>query len=344
MLIIDGVKYNLQVPNDEKQLEEMVKEHAKEIFGKDSVYFDLKQKLTSKSGVISIPDGYVISLSKPFEWYVVEVELSSHPLHEHITTQLNTFWVGVKNPNTQRELISSFYNEIDNDKLLRVYVESMIGSPEIKGFLYDLILKPPKIVVAIEEKGDKVQEACEGLKVEPIVVEFKTYVREDAETVHAHLFEPLYKPKVKKVPVEVPKELPIISREKLASLKEGKVVICPSKPDGVKFLLQHNAWGFVRIRRKPEYFALYVSHPESAVSFFGEVKEILHPKDPKSPITEEEARRYKEFREGKKIIVLKPESLRKLDKRIPKGTLKIPQGIKYVALSQFINAKTLDEI
>ena len=348
MLIIDGVKYKLCVPKDEKQFEETVKEHSKEIFGKGSIYFDLKQKLTSKSGVVSIPDGYVISLSKPFEWYVVEVELSSHPLHEHITTQLNTFWVGVKNPNTQRELISSFYNEIDNDKLLRVYVESMIGSPEIKGFLYDLILKPPKIVVVIEEKGDKVQEACEGLKVEPIIVEFKTYIREDAETVHAHLFEPLYKPEVKKVPkvpAEVSKELPIISREKLALLKEGKVVICPSKPDGVKFLLRYNAWGFIRIRRKPEYFALYVSHPESRVSFFGEVKEILYPKDPSSPITEEEAQRYKEFKEGKKIIVLKPESLRKLDKGIPKGTLKkIPQGITYVTLSQFINAKTMDDI
>lgn len=65
MLIIDGVKYNLWVPKEEKQLEEMVKEHAKEIFGKESVYFDLKQKLTSKSGIASIPDGYVISPSKP---------------------------------------------------------------------------------------------------------------------------------------------------------------------------------------------------------------------------------------------------------------------------------------
>jgi len=192
MLIIDGVKYNLRKPADEKQLEEMVKEHAKEIFGKNSVYFDLKQKLTSKAGIVSIPDGYVISLSKPFEWFIVEGELSEHPLHEHITNQLNKFVTGVKNPYTQKELVDALYDEIANDKLLRVYIESTIGSPEIKGFLYDLILKPPKIVVVIEEKGDEVIEACDGLKVEPIVVDFKTYVRENAENVHAHLFEPLY--------------------------------------------------------------------------------------------------------------------------------------------------------
>jgi len=74
---------------------------------------------------------------------------------------------------------------------LRVYIESEIGSPEIKGFLYDLISKQPRIVVIIEEKGDKVQEACEGLKVEPVVVEFKIYLREDAPNVHAHLFDSL---------------------------------------------------------------------------------------------------------------------------------------------------------
>jgi hypothetical protein len=61
---------------------------------------------------MSIPDGYVISFSKPFDWYIVEGELSIHPLHEHITNQLNKFVIGIKNPLTQRELIDVLYNEI----------------------------------------------------------------------------------------------------------------------------------------------------------------------------------------------------------------------------------------
>lgn len=169
----------------------MIIEHSKEIFGKDSVYFDRKHKLKSVSGVVSIPDGYVLSLSKPFRWYIVEGELSSHPLHEHITGQLNKFYVGIKNLNTQRELIDAMHKEIDGDKVLRAYVETMIGSAEIKGFLLDLISGQPEIVVIIEEMGDKVREACEGLRAVPIVKEFKTFVREDAPNVHAHLFEPL---------------------------------------------------------------------------------------------------------------------------------------------------------
>jgi hypothetical protein len=190
-ILVDRVKYRLETPNDEKQLEEAVEEHSKEIFGEASVYFDLRHRLTSKSGVVSIPDGYVISWSDHLEWFIVEAELATHPLHEHITNQLNKFMVGIKNSNTQRELVEALYDEILKDKVQRASIETKIGSPEIKGTLYELIAKPPKIVVIIDEKGENVKEASEGLKVEPLVIEFKSFIREDAPTVHAHLFEPV---------------------------------------------------------------------------------------------------------------------------------------------------------
>ena len=67
MLVIDGVKYRLWTPEDEeKEFHPMIREHHKEIFGEDSVYSDVKHKLKSKSGIGSIPDAYVISLSKPY--------------------------------------------------------------------------------------------------------------------------------------------------------------------------------------------------------------------------------------------------------------------------------------
>jgi predicted transport protein len=195
IILIEGTKYFLSVPEKEKVLEDMVKEHYKEIFGEDSIYFEVKQKITSKHGVGSIPDGYVISLLKPFEWYIVEGELSIHPLHEHITDQLNRFMIGVKNPATQKELVELFYSEITKDKLKKAYVENKIGSPEIKGLLYELLQTSPKIVVVIEENGEEVQEACSQLKAEPLIVEFKTFVKEDDPTKHLHLFAPIFKTK-----------------------------------------------------------------------------------------------------------------------------------------------------
>ena len=67
MLLIDGVKYRLWTPKDEeKEFHPMIREHSKELFGEGSIYFDVKHKLISRSGIGSIPDAYVISLSKQF--------------------------------------------------------------------------------------------------------------------------------------------------------------------------------------------------------------------------------------------------------------------------------------
>ena len=193
MLFIDGVKYRLWTPKDEeKEFHPMIKEHSKEIFGKDSLYFDVKHKLKSRSGIGSIPDAFVIKLSKPYQWYVVENELASHPVYDHIVRQLTKFINGIKNQSTRNQILDTFYDEIRNDKLLRANVEKAIGSQEVHHFLSKLLSKSPEIIVFIDEKTEEVEEACQVLKYKNSIVEFKTFVREDAENVHAHLFRPLY--------------------------------------------------------------------------------------------------------------------------------------------------------
>jgi len=193
MLIIDGVKYKLWTPKDEeKEFHPMVKEHSKEIFGENSIYFDVKHKLKSKSGIGSIPDAYVIKLSKPYEWYVVENELSSHPIFDHIVKQLTKFMNGVKNPESRNEILEAIDEEIRENKILKAQIEDMIDSPEIYRFMSKLLSNLPRIVVVIDELNEEVKEACQSLKYETQFVEFKTFVREDAPNVHAYLFEPLY--------------------------------------------------------------------------------------------------------------------------------------------------------
>ena len=58
MLLIDGVRYEEWAPTSEEKFEELVKEHAQEIFGEKSIYLDLKRKLKSKAGIVSIPVSY----------------------------------------------------------------------------------------------------------------------------------------------------------------------------------------------------------------------------------------------------------------------------------------------
>ena len=194
MLLIDGVKYELWTPSTEDELEQMVKEHAQDIFGEKSIYLDRKQKLKSLSGIGSIPDGYVITFGDSSHWHIVEVELSSHPLHDHIVSQVSRFISGISNPNIQRNIVNAIDGEINRDDVLRLRLRKAIESTEIYKFLSELISKQPTLTIIIEKDTEELREALSTLRYPQIkVVEFRTFVREGVGlAVHAHLFQPVY--------------------------------------------------------------------------------------------------------------------------------------------------------
>jgi len=194
MLLIDGVTYEVWTPSNEDEFEQIVKEHAKDIFGEESIYLDIKHKLKSKSGIGSIPDGYVIIFGDQPHWHIVEVELSSHPLYEHIVPQVSKFISGIKNPSTQREIVDTLYREIDSDEFLKLRLRKAIGTTETYKFLSDLLSRLPVITIIIEKHTGQLDEAISALAHPQIkIVEFQTFTREGGGlSVHAHLFQPLY--------------------------------------------------------------------------------------------------------------------------------------------------------
>jgi len=194
MLLIDGVKYRLWTPKDEeKEFHPMVRNCSKEIFGEDSVYFDIKHKLSSKSGIAAIPDAYVITLSKPYEWYIVENELASHPVYSHIVPQISKFVDSIEELETQRDIRDILDKEVNEDVVLKALIEKKTGQDSYR-FLTELVSKPPKIALIIDEMTPEVEKASKSLKklADTKIIEFQTFAREDAPNVHAHLFEPLY--------------------------------------------------------------------------------------------------------------------------------------------------------
>lgn len=184
MLIIDDVTYNLWTPNKESQLEEIVKKHSKKIFGGDSLYFDAKPLIASKSGVGAKPDGYLIGFSDS-SWFVVEVELSKHPLHRHMISQLSTFMTSIKD--SRKEIIDSLYSAVHEDPSKEAFVKKRLGSEDIHHFLSEVISKDPELIIVIEEQNEEVKEACRSLKKEPQVIEVKTYTKGIGMEAHAHL-------------------------------------------------------------------------------------------------------------------------------------------------------------
>ncbi|MGB8781255.1 MAG: hypothetical protein WCD81_11495 [Candidatus Bathyarchaeia archaeon] len=215
MIIMDGVKFNMWTPKDEeKEFHPIVREHSKEIFGENSLYFDVKHVLKTASGIGSIPDAYVINLSKPPEWYVVENELASHPVYDHVVKQLTKFINGIENQNARSQILEMLYEKIDKDGVMKATVKKLTDLDDIHYFLSKLLSTPPRIVIIIDQRTPEVQEACRVLKYPTHIIEFKTYVRENAETVHAYLFDPLSKPPLP--PPEHPNW-----EEKLASVDEN---------------------------------------------------------------------------------------------------------------------------
>lgn len=197
MLLIDGVKYELWTPPSEDEFEQVVKEHAQEIFGKQSIYLDVRQKLKSVSGIGSIPDGLAIMFGGLPQWHIVEIELSSHPLDDHIASQVRRFITGVNNWKTQQEIAKTIYEEVVKDSFLKLEVDQAIKTPEIYKFLAELISKQPILTIIIEKETQELREILSTIRYpqEIKVVEFQTFVREKVGlSVHAHLFQPVYAP------------------------------------------------------------------------------------------------------------------------------------------------------
>ena len=152
ILVVDGLKYELYTPKDEvNDFHSMVKQQYKSIFGKNTFYFDLRKILKSKSKIGSIPDAYVIDF-KLDKWYVVEEELSTHPVYEHIVSQLTRFLIGIKNIKSRSQLREALYKEIDKNEDIRTLIKKQTNSHDIHHALTKLISKQPTIVVIIEEK------------------------------------------------------------------------------------------------------------------------------------------------------------------------------------------------
>ncbi|MBI5401400.1 hypothetical protein HZB05_01055, partial [Candidatus Wolfebacteria bacterium] len=116
LIIQNGNKFQLYTHKSEKELENIVTQYTAEIFGKDSVYIDLKRKITSVKGISGIPDGFVLDFERK-KLFIVEVELISHPIIDHITRQLLCFKIAMNNPELKDKLAQEFYEKIIRDDL-----------------------------------------------------------------------------------------------------------------------------------------------------------------------------------------------------------------------------------
>lgn len=193
-LLMDGVKYKLWTPQKENELEEKVKEHIKDIFGEDSIYFE-KRKISSKFGILSIPDGFVIDLRSK-KLYAIEIELATHRF-DHVVSQGYRHIHAMKDLGTKHKLVKGFNDEIKSDPYKRLLAKNFIGD-DLYHFLTS-ISENPELVMVVDGISKDIKQAGEDLSAR--IIEFKTFEREGIGLgVHVHLFEPVVEREVKPKP------------------------------------------------------------------------------------------------------------------------------------------------
>lgn len=187
-LVVDGTTYQRRVPSSEDELQSLVDLYYRHIFPEEILYYPVKRKLTTLGGVGSIPDGYAISLLHPRRWFIVEVELSSHDVFNHIVPQVSKFAQGIRDPESRKTITRALYNAITNDPRTVAHVKDRIGEDEIYHFLSETIDKPPVLTVVIDQVTEKLRDACNSIPIlDKRVVEFGIFESADSDKRKAFL-------------------------------------------------------------------------------------------------------------------------------------------------------------
>jgi predicted transport protein len=148
-IIGNGRRYTQFEYATERDFEEEIVASSKMLFGKNTIYINAKKKVDSKSLGGAVPDGFFFDFgdSTDPQFYVVEVELSSHSFYNHVFPQITKFFAFFKNTKLQKSLVDKIFSVINTDDALRNDFKKYLGQLEIYKFLSDIIESSQNILL-----------------------------------------------------------------------------------------------------------------------------------------------------------------------------------------------------
>jgi len=320
-IIINNNDYLLFDFDNEAEFEKAVIENQKSLFGKDSIYIDIKKRI-GKCGYRGIPDAFLIDFydSKDPQLYIVENEIASHDVYSNITEQIARFSASIIS--SQNQIRDILLKAINEDSEIEKEMENRLKATVFKN-ITDLIIylveKDVKIVVAINEITSDLNLAFKIFRDPPDIVLLQRY---QCDNDILYYYEPM--------------------REEIEDIGTGKsktkksvdfdTVVCAAFEDGFKHAyVQNNAWWEIRLsqeaREKLKYLAIYEKLPLAHIKHVAEIDKIEPYKDT-----------------GKFIVYLKN---KKTIKPIPLGTGKkgeAPQSPCYTTMEKLLKAKSIHEL
>lgn len=165
MIIIGDRKFVTSSFENEEEIEGVVMSNAEFIFGPDSIMLP-KSLIRSADGSGTIPDGFAIDFSSR-RWFIVEAELSNHPVWTHIAPQVAKQIVAAQQPASRKLLIEIVINRVREDDSLKNRIEELgIDEIDIRQVLTEIIESPPIVGIPIDHVSIDLREWAQTLKNE----------------------------------------------------------------------------------------------------------------------------------------------------------------------------------
>ncbi|MFH0849091.1 MAG: DUF5655 domain-containing protein [archaeon] len=154
---MEGKRFRETKVAEEDQLERIVKSNCKTLFGSQSIYFDLKNRIESRTLGAAIPDGFLFDFRDPEnpEFYLIEIELEKHDFYKHIFPQITKFFAFFKNPPSRENLVERLFHHITSDSQLEEAFKSHLGKKEIYKTLKEIVENSQNILLILD--GDKTE-------------------------------------------------------------------------------------------------------------------------------------------------------------------------------------------
>ncbi len=152
ILIHNDKIYHLYEFKYEQELEEYIVKYQKEIFGRNTIYIDVKTKLKIPGLKSNVTDGFLIDFNDPssFKIWLVEAELIKHDIEKHINPQVTNFIEKLRDRHVRYDIAEAIYSELSKSGKVRS-LKKVLGDEMFKKLIDTLSKSKDNMIIIIDK-------------------------------------------------------------------------------------------------------------------------------------------------------------------------------------------------